>query len=403
VDEQRSESLLAEAHACATERRWHDAATRFARAGAKLAAAGKDAQAERAWAAGGDAAWRADLPDLAMRCLVRSRERLDPGGLQHGARSAQIAGVLLELGELDSASLILDEVAETGPARELEMVLLDVRLSLDLLRGKLGHAHERLGRLESLVGEEGAPVLLYRQGQLMARLGQLGEAAEALAACVAIIEERQAYDGPRGAALLELGEIAMFREEHDDALALLDAAARAWKSAGRSSGVHRAEAARMRLLGAMGMVETLTSGLDRALAFAQERELLLLETELCLASGICEAARDPVRSAAQLDRAVQLASDMGAVTLRGRALLARHDRSGGRRESLELACLDLVEIPTWRSRAYLALARALSHEPGGRAEALEICATALCRFSSMGLAADESRARGLLWRISAGK
>ncbi len=49
------------------------------------------------------------------------------------------------------------------------------------------------------------------------------------------------------------------------------------------------------------------------------------------------------------------------------------------------------------------LARVLGTSAADRPEALEICATALCRFSSMGLAGDEARARGLLWRLTAGK
>ena len=403
MDEQRCESLLAEARALSSERRWQDAAGRFAKAAASLASAGRGDEAQQAFAAGGDAAWRADLPDLAMRCLVRSRERLDPGSPLRGVRAVQMAGVLMELGELGSAGLLLDEVEESEPAREVMMVMLDIRIAIDLHLGRVGRAHSDLALLESLVGEDAAPVLLFRQGQLATRLGQFTDAVDALSACVALIEGRDAYDGPRGAALLELADVACFREDFDDALGLLEQAARAWERAGRRSGVIRVEAARMALLGCMGVVETLTSGLERGLRFAKERDLRLLEVELRVASGVCHAARDPQRSAAQLDRAIGLASAMGANTLRGKALLMRHDNAGGDREALEQACLDLVEIPTWRSRAFLALAQVLGTTPGGRAEALEICATALCRFSSMGLEADEARARGLLWRLAAGK
>jgi tetratricopeptide (TPR) repeat protein len=400
MDDHGFQSLLEEARALASERRWHDAAARFAKAGNHLAKAGFDPQAQEAFAAGGDAAWRADLPDLAMRCFVRSRERLAARSPQHAVRGVQMAGVLVELGELGSAELLLDEAEESEPDRELMVVLLDVRITLDLIQGRLGRAHGDLVRLESLVGQEAAPALLFRQGQLAARLGQFGDAVDALSACVAIIEDLDAYDGPRGAALLELGELAVFREDYDDALALLEAAAAAWQRAGRRSGQLRVEAARMSLLGQMGAVETITSGLERSIRFARERDLRLLEAELLLASGACEVGRDPHRSRAQLDRAVALAGSIGAVQLRGRALLARYSGPDGERSALEQACVDLVEIPTWRSRAYLALAELLGADPETRGEALEMCATALCRFSSMGLDSDEARARGLLWRIS---
>jgi len=403
VDEQKCETLLSEARAMVSERRWQDAAARFAKAAAGLAAAGRDSDAQKAFAAGGDAAWRADLPDLAMRCFVRSRERLEFGSTMHDVRAVQMAGVLVELGELDSAALLLDEVDPVEPQRDLMMVLLDTRIAIELHRGQVGRAHQSLVMLESLAGEDAAPVLLFRQGQLAARLGQHGDAVDALSGCIGLIEDREAFDGPRGAALLELGEIACFREDFDDALDLLDRARDAWQRAGRRSGTMRVEAARMRLLGRMGAVETLTSGLERSIRFAHERDLRLLEAELRLASGICEASRSPQRSAVQLDRAIELASAIGASALRGRALLERHSHADGDLEALEQACLDLVEIPTWRSRAFLALARVLGASPGGRAEALEICATALCRFSTMGLEADEARARGLLWRLTAGK
>ncbi len=403
MDERKCESLVTEGRTMASERRWQDAASRFAKAATRLASGGRDERAQEVFAMGGDAAWRADLPDLAMRCFVRSRERLPSGSPLHNVRAVQMAGVLVELGELGSASLLLDEVRETEPERELSMVLLDTRIAIDLHQGQLGRAHDSLVLLESLVGEQAAPVLLFRQGQLAGRLGHFADAVDALAACVTLVEDRPAYDGPCGAALLELGELAGFREDFDDALALLDRAAAAWQRAGRRSGAMRVEAARMRLLGRMGAVEALTSGLERSIRFAHERDLRLLEAELRLASGVCEATRSPQRSAVQLDRAIELSSAIGAAALRGQALLARHDHDGGDREALEQACLDLVEITTWRTRAYLALARVLGQTPGGQAEALEICATALCRFSSMGLAGDETRARGLLWRLTAGR
>ena len=401
--EQRCETLLVEARALVSERRWQEAATCFAKAASGFASAGRDGAAQEAYAAGGDAAWRADLPDLAMRCLVRSRERLPADSPLRGVRAVQTAGVLMELGELGSASLLLDEVEEDEPGRELLMVLLDIRIAIGLHQGEVGRAHGDLMLLERLVGEDAAPVLLFRQGQLAARLGHFADAVDSLSACIALIQDREAYDGPRGAALLELGELACFREDFDDGLALLERAAAAWERAGRRSGVMRVEAARMRLLGCMGAVEALTSGLERSIRFARERDMKLLEAELRLASGVCAAVRDPQRSGAQLDRAIDLASTMGATALRGRALLARHDHVDGDREALEQACLDLVEIPTWRSRAFLALARVLGATAEGRGEALEICATALCRFSAMGLESDEARARGLLWRLSVGK
>ncbi len=400
MDDHGCQSLLDEAQALVAARRWQEAAARYAKAANRLAKAGEGSRAQEAFAAGGDAAWRADLPDLAMRCFVRSRERLPTGSPQHAVRGVQMAGVLVELGELGSAALLLDEAEECEPQRELMVVLLDVRITIDLIQGRLGRAHSDLVRLESLVGQDAAPALLFRQGQLAAGLGQFGDAVDALAACVAIIEELEAYDGPRGAALLELGELAAFREDYDDALALFDRAADAWRRAGRRSGQLRVEAARMSLLGRMGAVEALTSGLERSIRFARERDLRLLEAELLLASGVCEAGRSPHRSRAQLDRAVELAGAIGAAQLRGRALLARYSGPDGERSAVEQACVDLVEIPTWRSRAYLALAEQLGASPEHRGEALEMCATVLCRFSSMGLAADEARARGLLWRIS---
>ena len=127
----------------------------------------------------------------------------------------------------------------------------------------------------------------------------------------------------------------------------------------------------------------------------------MLEAELLLTLGACAGGGKAVEGAAQLHAAESLARRIGAVSIAGRALLLQHDHEGGSRQALEQACLDLVECPAWRTRAYLALAQALCSQPGARTEALEICASTLCRFSTMELPYDEERARTLLWRLSA--
>jgi len=397
------DELLSDAQALASEQRWEEAAPRFEQLGELLLGCGEPERAHGALAASGDAAWRGDLLSHAVRCFVRSRELVLAGSELHAIRGVQLAAVLLALGELQGADLLLQEVEASDPEPKLVALLLDTRMGLELVRGRCGRVRADLVKLESLGVEGTEPVLLFREGQLATRDGRFSEAVDAFSACSMVLGDGLPFAGPLGAALLELAEVAIFREDDDDALALLQRAADAWKRAGRRSGQLRVEAARMRLLSRVGSVDLLTRGLERGVDFARERQHRLLELDLRLTLGSCTLGRSPQAASALLSDVAEQARRVGAFYLRGRALLALHDRDGGDQDVIEQACLDLVESLPWRTRAYLALARAMGEREESREQAMEICATALCRFASMDLPGDEQRARSMLWRFSLGR
>ncbi|MFH1466538.1 MAG: hypothetical protein ABIO70_19290 [Pseudomonadota bacterium] len=393
---------LAEARELAAERRWEQAATRFEEAGELLLLAGADHEARAALAAAGDAAWRADQPRLALRCFVRARELATHDAPSRRVRGLQMAAVFLDLGEFDSAALVLEEATGGARAPELDLVRLDAQIGLELVRARIGRAHALLEELGQAAGPLGSPVHLFRSGQIAARRGEFDVAVEALSTCAGLIGERVAYQGPFGATLQELAEVAILRGDIEDGLALLDRASSAWERAGRRAGLARVAAARARVLADHGVNPHGAETLAPWIAFADQRGLRVLEAELRYALGASLLAQEPAQGSAHLALAAALAERIGAVGLRGLALLAQHDRPGGDLDALEQACGDLVELLPWRSRAFLALAQRLDERREQHERALELCATALCRLSSMDLPRDEARARGLLWRMSAG-
>ena len=399
---ERCTDSLSEARELAAERRWEQAAPRFLEAGELLAQAGADHEAQAALAAAGDAAWRADLPQLALRCFVRARELCALRAPARGVRGLQMAAVFLDLGEFDSAALVLEEGGDEPRAPEFDLVRLDALLGLELVRARVGRAKDLLAELERVAGPFGSPVHLFRQGQIALRQGELDAAVEALSTCAELIGDRLSYQGPFGATLHELAEVAILRGDHEDALALLDRASAAWERAGRRAGLARVAAARARAVADGGDDPRTAETIAPWLAFAEQRGLRVLEAELQLSLGSAILPREPALARGHLEQAAGLAGRIGALGLRGRALLALHDRPGGDPAALEQACEDLVELLPWRCRASLALAQRLGEQGETRARALELAAAALCRLSGMDLPRDEARARGLLWRLSAG-
>ncbi len=393
--------LLKEARASLEERDWPRAEERFAQLAEHELEAGGVEGAEEAFGAAADAAYRADLPLRACQHLERAANLEEQAGELASLRAVQRAGALIELGQLELADSLLTRVLDLARSGSVRSLALDTAVGLDLLRGQLGRARAHVVELEREEFEGSEPSLLYRTGQISRYEGRLCEAVDALSACAILIENEERYHGPLGATLLELAEVALMRHDFDDAQGLLDMAEGAWGKARRRSGLHRVEAARMRLLFLSGAIDLFTRGLEKAIAFSVERHLRVLEAELRLARGYCLRGRDPQAAAEQLRQANALAREIGALPICGQSALALHDQPAGSRRALEQACRDLVELPVWRSRAYLALARVMAREPSGRKAAIEICTSALCRFSVMDLPSDEQSARNLIWRLSA--
>jgi len=384
------------------ERHWDEAEVAWSEVASAAREGGDVDVLRRALVAAGDAAFRADRPALALRHLSQARQACDPKAPLAALLGVQAAGILLEMGELAASLALFEEVESGDPPPEVRAVLLDTRIGLDVAGGRVRDARADLVGLGQVARGDASAAVLFREGQVCRMEGRFGEATEALASAAVLVRDDPRFDGPLGAILLELAEVALFREDHDDALSLLEEAEAAWCRARRRSGLLRTEAARIRLLVSMGACDLITANLDRAIAFAVERELKILEAELRLARGTCLLLRDRQAAAVHLVRTVDLARGMGVPHLAGRARLALHEGPEGSVEELELACAELMETLPWRTRAFLAVARARARRPEGVEAALEIASTALCRFSAMNLPADEARARALLWSLAQG-
>lgn len=380
------------------ERRWEEAAAAWEQAAAAAGVAGDLPAAQAALAAAGDAAFRADLPVRAARALEAALAQAPEGSEDHAVRAVQLAGVRYEQGDLAGGLRLLAEAEPGATTPRARVLLLDTRIGLSLAAGRVASARADLVALERCREAISGPTLLYRKGQIDRHDGRLAQAVDAFAACAALVRGDRRFDGPLGATLQELGELALYRGDLDDAVALLEEAGEAWHRARRRSGVLRVEALRMQVLAA-GRLDLLPTCLDRSVAFATDRELRVLEGELRLACGVCLRQRDPGRSQQQLHRALDLFRAMGLPHLAGRARLALQGREASVRE-LELALAELKEDRPWRVEVLVALAEALARQPGRRPEALEAAAAALCRLSEMNLPTREARMRNLLVRLA---
>ncbi len=382
------------------ERHWDEAEAAWSEVASSAGGVGDREARSRALVSAGDAAFRADRPALALCHLTQARQAMEAASPLGSLLGVQIAGVHMELGKPEAARAVLEEVARATPPPHVQAVLLDTRIGLALASGRVGGARADLDALRQVAAVDTDAAVLFRQGQVDRLEGRFPEATEALASAAVLVRDEPRFDGPLGAILLELAQVAVFREDHDDALSLLDEAEAAWCRARRRSGILRTEAARLHLAASMGACDLVTGGIVRAIAFAAERELRMLETELHLAGGTALLSQDRAAAARHLRRALAMALDAGAPHLAGRARLALHDAVGGSLEELETACAELVETPPWRTRGLLALALARAREPEGRDAALDLASTAFCRFSAMSLPADEARARTLLWQLA---
>jgi hypothetical protein len=402
--------LEAEAGRHLRARRWESAARSFADLARLLEAEGRTESASGALGAAGDAAFRADLPFEALRLFRRSLALCENGPTESSIavvaalRKVQMAGVLVETGDLGAAEQLLREIEGLPLGPRLACLGRDVQISLWLLRGCTSRARTVLGEMAEQLPDGARAVLHFRSGQLHGAEGHFREALEDLSLCLDVMGDRPEMDGPRGAALLEMAETALLRDEATTAFSLLQAAQEAWTRARRRSGVLRVDATRMRLLVRTPGCEVVATGLDRAIAFAQERGLLPLELELRLAAAVCGAAGPrqgqalggpggrrlaPVQLGSDLRQIALDAAAIGARVLGGRArLLAAKivrgtafvgDGSGdpasdGVAASLEEALCELRETEPWYSLAMQELARVLSTECAHleRADRLEV-------------------------------
>lgn len=386
--------LLKQALAAFESRRWTDARSTYAALAWQLVRQGEAAAAAEAEASAADAAFRADLPRDAARHLERALERVPahaPAALRYGV---QQVGAWMEQGDLDAASRQLDgvetrlEALQADGLEGVRMLTLDGRIGLLLQAGEVQAADRAWAVFDRWEHPAARPAVLYRQGQIRRRQGDLQEAVEALEHCVASCRGQRPFDGPRGAASAELAECFAMAGRMNEATFALDEAREAWRAARRQSGVWRCRAAAMRFAAAppAGARESL----EQALLYARQRGLAVLETELLQTAARVFQDRERGR------QALRLAERQGARHAVGRIRVLLNQGEEGDPEALRRACAELEEAPPWLAQARLALARANARKNRGGVHGCDLATEALERFEEMGMSPWVERARRLL-------
>ena len=168
-------------------------------------------------------------------------------------------------------------------------------------------------------------------------------AEEGFLAVIAAIGAHPAGVGPVAAAWGEVGELrslCLALGRPADPRPALQAALDGWARAGRRAGLFRAEGWLLR----HAERPVLTTALDRAIAYAEERGLALAEADLRVSRGVARG------DAGDAERAVRLCAE--APLARGRARVIQAELGGA--ADFEAAFAELRDDAPWTARALLA-------------------------------------------------
>jgi len=316
----------ARARALARDGAWMDAAALYLEIGEARADQGRFEAAAQAWTLAGDALRRDDRPSSAARALTRAVSLHDEVGIVSGdARSAllaELAGVLRDAGHVTAAIGHAEEAEQLAEGDAARALALDVLIGLRLERGENQAAATALERLAAACRREMGFVVSFRSAQLHRQLGKLGHAAFLFDEVHDQVSDQVHTHGLVGSVSHAQGELALLRGARDQAWTWFRRAEESWGVAGRRSGVFQAQAGMVRVSLAEGKIP-MAAELNAPVDYAVDRGLLLLETELRVVRGAAWSLHGLARGAWDLDRAVRLAREAGAVLLEGRARLVR--------------------------------------------------------------------------------
>ncbi len=269
-----------------------------------------------------------------------------------------MAAAHADLGELREAEGKAKTALEVSPDEEQRSLAMDVLLGTWLERGELVAF---IGSLAAEPGVGSSTTREFRRAQRDRLAGRLDDAVMRLE----WLETEMGRTPPvRGTCASELGEIALIRGEHEQAMALFGESARAWEQARRQTLRWGAEAARGL---AASWIAPKSVGLDLGVAWAHRRGLVGLELRLLLARGLCASRVGSEAGAGDLGRAQELADNMQARLIAGRVRWLRCTVGLGDLRELEQAVVELTGDSGWWAPAALALAEALAEDERGRA------------------------------------
>lgn len=385
--------VMGRADAHVAEGAWGAAAVLYAHGGAIASRAGDRTTAGLAWERAGECWRRDDRPSSAAQALELAVSHAGEASAGASAR-VKLAAVLGELGQSEVATRLCEAALGGTSDPTTRAIALDTWVDALLALGRREEARVRLDELGRVaVGGLGI-AKLFREAQIARLFGRLDDATAALGEALTTLGETPGGAIGVAAAESELAEVAALRGDLAEALDLYDSATRKFQVLGRFSLGWRAEAGRVRAAVDVGL-RPLTTILDEGIAYAEARGLLVLELDLRLARAVgTRAGRDGTAPAADLVRAIELATRGGLLHRRGRARieLARHRRDQAPTLTAQ-AEADLVGHEPWVARARIARAHAVREFEPRLARDLALSATA--RFEAMEMARDAEDAAAL--------
>ena len=286
---------------------------------ARRATLGDAAGARAAWRSAAEAWRQCDRPVRAARALAQALLDAPPDALG----SALLAGVLQDVGQLEAAREAAEDAVRAASEPSARVLALDVLVGVLLMLGKQGPARTNLEALRRSPGPAAALAASFRMARLERLEGELEGAIvrlEGVAQGLPSADRR--FAAPRAAALQDIAEFHLLAGRIEQARSALGSASRAWARARRRPGAFAAEGLGVRLALAQGL-PVLPDGLDNALAFADQRGLVLLGAELRIARARAVAALGRDGASLDFDQAVQAAQQAQAPLLEGRARLWR--------------------------------------------------------------------------------
>ncbi|GEM_PF-2589665 len=375
---------VAQAAALEAGQRWEDAARAWAAVRDR-----SDGDQARNAAGRCQSCWRrGDRPRLVLEAGDAALALgLDP--IQASTVRLSMASACAQLGELERAEGLSKDAVRGASSAEQRELAMDTLLGIWLQRGELVAF---AGALAADPRDGPSPPREFRRVQRDRLIGRLDEAVMRLEQ----LERNLGLTPPvRGACAAELGEIALVRGEHEQAMALFAESARAWEQASRMAPRWSAEAARGL---AASWIAPDGVGLDVGVAWARRRGLVGLEAWLRLARGLCATRSDPTSGARDLSRAQELADGAGARLISGRIRWLRCTVGLGDLRELERAVVELTGDAGWWAPAALALAEALAQDD--RARGVKLAMGAHTCFVGMHLIAEQERALDTIKALS---
>jgi len=396
--------MMDAAEARTATRDWRAAADAYAAAAHLAGMGGRVEEAWQAWFAAGACWRRADEVGQAERCLRRALELTEDGGTACLHTAPQLAGVLVDLGEAESAEDLLESIVADAGGAELQPVFVDTRIGALISLGRKEAARVLLAGLRErgVASGPASHAIRARTAQLLVLDGELVRARQEWRRLSSALTTDAETNGPaaRAAVLAGLGEVDLLLGEERRALDQFEDAAECWREAGRESLVWATEAARVRAMVALGVTPfpgLLTRGLD----FARERGLRPLEAALLLARGLAQAGNDAAEAEQDLDAAMELAMVCGLPVLVGRAAFARAGRlpivDTQRQHLLDSAAMASVSHVPLAARVALARARLLARfDP---TQARRVARACLPRLEHMNMRREVLAARALVRQL----